>query len=190
VVALLLQHLLITFAALSLVRERTSGTMELFRVAPITALETLLGKYLSYMVVAVLLASAITALVVFALGVPMLGDWRNYALVLLALMFTALGIGFIISLISETTSQAVQFSMLVLLFSIFFSGFFLDLRLMWQGIRFLSYLIPVTYAMQMLQEIMFRANPITPLLMGGLVGFGVVLFIISWFLLGRQMRLR
>jgi ABC-2 type transport system permease protein len=190
VVALLLQHLLVTFAALSLVRERTAGTMELFRVAPITPLETLLGKYLSYMVIATLLAAAITALVVLVLRVPMLGDWRNYALVMLALMFASLGIGFVISLVSETTSQAVQYSMLILLFSIFFSGFFLDLRLMAQGIRFLSYVIPVTYAMQMLQEIMFRANPIIPLLMDGLLGFGLVLFIISWILLGRQMRLR
>ena len=190
VIVLLLQHLLVTFAALSLVRERTAGTMELFRVAPITALETLLGKYLSYMIIAALLAAAITALVVFVLQVPMLGDWRDYALVLLALMFASLGIGFIISLISETTSQAVQYSMLVLLFSIFFSGFFLDLRLLWDRIRFLAYATPVTYAMQMLQEVMFRSNPIPYLTMAGLVGFGVVLFIISWFLLGRKMRLR
>jgi len=164
--------------------------MELFRVAPITAFETLLGKYLSYMVIAIVLAAIITVLVVFALGVPMLGAWENYAYVLLALMFASLGLGFIISLLSETTSQAVQFSMLALLFSIFFSGFFLDLRLMWEAVRFLAYLIPVTYAMQMLQEIMFRANTINLLLMAGLLGFGLVLFIISWILLGRQMRLR
>jgi ABC-2 type transport system permease protein len=190
VVVLLLQHLLTTFAALSLVRERTAGTMELFRVAPITPFETLLGKYLSYMIIAALLATAITALVVLALHVPMLGDWRNYALVLLALMFASLGIGFIISLLSETTSQSVQYSMLVLLFSIFFSGFFLDLRLLWDKIRFLAYLVPTTYAMQMLQEIMFRASPIPNLLMAGLLGFGLVLFVISWILLSRQMRLR
>src|SRR5690606_17343792 len=48
VIVLLLQHLLITFSALSIVRERNSGTMELFRVAPISPFETLLGKYISY----------------------------------------------------------------------------------------------------------------------------------------------
>lgn len=190
VIVLLLQHLLVTFSALSLVRERTMGTMELFRVAPITAIETLLGKYLSYMVIAAGLAAAITGLVVYVLHVPMLGQWGNYALVLLALMFASLGVGFVISLLSETTSQAVQYSMLTLLFSIFFSGFFLDLRLLWDRLRFLAYGIPTTYAMQMLQEIMFRANPIPYLPMVGLLVYGVVLFIISWILLGRQMRLR
>lgn len=190
VIALLLQHLLITFAALSIVRERTLGTMELFRVAPVTSFETLLGKYLSYMVIGALLAAGITALVVLVLHVPLLGSLQNLALVLLALMFASLGIGFFISLVSETTSQAVQYSMLLLLFSIFFSGFFLDLRLMLDQVRVLAYILPVTYGMQMLQEIMFRANPINLIMMAGLLGIGVVFFIISWLLLNRQMRLR
>ncbi len=190
VIVLLLQHLVLTFAALSIVRERTSGAMELFRVAPLTAFETLLGKYLSYLIIGTLLAAAISALVVLVLRVPMLGSWGNYALVLLALMFAALGIGFVVSMVSLSTSQAVQYAMLVLLFSIFFSGFFLDLRLLWDKIRFLAYIIPATYSMKMLQSIMFRAEPINLLLMGGLLGIGVVFFIISWFLLAREMRLR
>jgi ABC-2 type transport system permease protein len=188
VIILLLQHLLVTFAALSIVRERISGTMELFRVSPVNALETLLGKYIAYFLIGVMLAAGISLLVVEVLKVPMLGRWENYAIALAALMFTALGIGFIISLLSETTSQAVQYSMLVLLFSIFFSGFFLDLRLMWDNIRILSWLIPATYGMRMLQEIMFRASPMIPLLLAGLLGLGVFFFLVSWFLLRRQMR--
>ena len=80
--------------------------------------------------------------------------------------------------------------MLVLLFSIFFSGFFLDLRLMWENLRFVAWMIPATYGLQMLQEIMFRANPINPLLMGGLLGIGLLLFLLSWAILRRQMRTR
>jgi ABC-2 type transport system permease protein len=190
VIVLLLQHLLVTFAALSIVRERLSGTMELFRVSPISAFETLLGKYLSYMLIGVLLAAGISLLVVQVLRVPMLGRWENFAIVLAALMFTALGVGFVISLLSETTTQAVQYSMLILLFSIFFSGFFLDLRLMWDKIRFLAWTIPATYSMRMLQEVMFRANPLNPILLGGLLGLGLFLFLFSWFLLNREMRQR
>jgi hypothetical protein len=39
----------------------------------------------------------------------------------------------------------------------------------------------------MLQEIMFRAQSIDPVLIGGLVGIGLLLFLVSWFLLRRQM---
>ena len=130
VIVLLLQHVSITFASLSIVRETRSGIMELFRVAPITAFETLVGKYLSYLFFEIILAGVITALAVWLLKIPILGHLQDYALAVVVLLFTSLGVGFLISLISETDTQAVQYSMLLLLASIFFSGFFLDLRLM------------------------------------------------------------
>ena len=44
--ALMLQHMAVTLTALSFVRERLSGAMELFRVSPVNSLELVLGKYL------------------------------------------------------------------------------------------------------------------------------------------------
>src|SRR6266545_4420424 len=48
VLALVLQHLGITLTALSMVRERVTGAMDIFRVAPINAVELLVGKYVAY----------------------------------------------------------------------------------------------------------------------------------------------
>ncbi len=138
VIVLLLQHFSITFASLSIVRETRSGIMELFRVSPITAFETLAGKYLSYLFFEIILAGIITALAVWLLKIPILGHMQDYALAVVILLFTSLGVGFFISLISETDTQAVQYSMLLLLASIFFSGFFLDLRLMREPITVLA----------------------------------------------------
>jgi ABC-2 type transport system permease protein len=75
VIALLLQHLAVTFAALSIVREQRDGTLELFRVSPVSAFETLLGKYLSYLFFAGVLAAILTLFVVYGLRVPLLGNW-------------------------------------------------------------------------------------------------------------------
>jgi len=187
VIVLLLQHLSITFASLSIVRERRSGIMELFRAAPISAFETLLGKFLSYMLFEILLAGVITVLAVYVLKVPMLGQWSNYALAVIVLLFTALGVGFLISLISETDTQAVQYSMLLLLASIFFSGFFLDLRLMWQPIKILAWSLPATYGIRMLQDIMLRGAPAPLAVLQGVALIGIGLFIVSWLLLRRML---
>ena len=48
VVALILQHMAVTLTALSLVRERLCGVMELFRISPVNSLEILIGKYLAF----------------------------------------------------------------------------------------------------------------------------------------------
>ena len=187
VIILLLQHLSITFASLSIVRERRSGIMELFRVAPITALETLIGKVISYLSFEILLAGIITLLAVWLLKVPMFGLWTNYAIAVVVVLFTSLGVGFLISLISDTDTQAVQYSMLLLLASIFFSGFFLDLRLMWQPIKILAWSLPATYGIRMLQDIMLRGSSIPPLVVEGLTLIGIGLFLVNWILLRRKM---
>jgi ABC-2 type transport system permease protein len=187
VLALLLQHLSITFSCLSIVRERRSGIMELFRVAPITAFETLMGKYLSYLLFEIMLAGVITALAVWVLKIPMLGNWQNYALAVFILLFTSLGVGFFISLISETDTQAVQFSMLLLLASIFFSGFMLDLRLIKEPITILAWSLPATYGIRMLQDIMLRGLSVPVLVFQGIAVIGIVLFLINWILLRKKM---
>ena len=187
VIVLLLQHLSITFASLSIVRERRSGIIELFRVAPISAFETLIGKFLSYLLFEILLAGVITFLAVWLLKVPMFGNWTSYALAVVVLLFTSLGVGFLISLISQTDTQAVQYSMLLLLASIFFSGFFLDLRLMWEPMKVLAWSLPATYGIRMLQDIMLRGATVPATLLQGLALIGIGLFLVNWLLLRNRM---
>jgi ABC-2 type transport system permease protein len=187
VIVLLLQHLSVTISALSIVRERRSGIMELFSVAPLTPLETLISKYLSYLIFSALVAAVLSALVVWGIGVPILGSWVNYVLVLFILLFTSLGAGFAISLISETEIQAVQNSMLLLLASIFFSGFFLDLRLLWEPMKAVAWSLPATYGIRMMQDVMLRGYPIPLLVFEGIAAIGVLLFLINYFLLRKRM---
>ncbi len=188
VIILLLQHLAVTFSALTIVREQRSGSIELFRISPLSSFETLLGKYLSYLIFGTILGALITATVILVLKVPMLGSWVNYAIVLLTLLFTALGFGFLISLLAKTEMQAVQYAMLLLLGSVFFSGFFLDLRNLSEPVRVVSYLLPATYAIQLLQDIMLRGNALDPLMFIGLLGIGILMFFIAWNMLYRRLQ--
>jgi ABC-2 type transport system permease protein len=185
VLALLLQHLAVTFAALSVVRERSVGTMELFRVSPLSALEALLGKYLSYMIFGSFIAAALALLMIYVLQVPMLGYWLNFVIVLALILFTSLSIGFMISIISQTDSQAVQYTMIVLLASVFFSGFLMSLNMIWEPVRVVSWLLPTTYGIVLLRDIMLRGLVPDVMLLGGLAAIGVVLFFFAWFMLGR-----
>jgi ABC-2 type transport system permease protein len=185
VLALLLQHLAVTFAALSIVRERNVGTMELFRVSPLSAAEALFGKYISYMLFGGVLAAALSALLVFALHMPMLGNWWNFTLVIAAVLFTSLGIGFAISIISQTDSQAVQYSMILLLASVFFSGFIMSLDMLWAPVRVISWLLPTTYGTLLLRDIALRGINPNWALLGALIAIGLVLMFISWRLMRR-----
>jgi len=166
VLALLVQHLCITLAALSLVDERTAGAIEIFRTAPVTAGEILAGKFLAYTILVAITSVGLVLLSVIVLKVPMLGDWRWLAVVLFALMAYSLMLGFLVSAIAHSRSQAIQMSMLLLLGSIFFSGFFVPIDDFVLPVRALSYSLPVTYGIVELREVVLRGTPPAPLYLG------------------------
>lgn len=187
VLALLLQHMAVSLAGLSIVNERFAGTMELIRAAPVNAFEVLLGKYTSFLILLGVLAVALTALVYWGLGVPIAGSLVDYALVILLVILVSLGFGFLISAFARSDSQAIQFSMVLLLGSIFFSGFFLPLyRLGWLAQSF-SWMMPATYGLQMLQDIMLRGNQPDTWLLGILAGLAIILFVLNWLRLHKLM---
>ena len=159
VLALLVQHLCVTLAALSLVDERSAGAIELFQAGPTNSPEILLGKFAAYVLVVSVTTVGLVVVLVDALHIPLLGDWRWLALVTVALMGHSLALGFLISALSHSRSQAIQMSMLALLGSIFFSGFFVPLEDFALPVRAISYSLPVTYGIEGLREVILRGQP-------------------------------
>lgn len=119
---------------------------------------------------------------------PVLGSLIHVGLIFLAVLFSSIGIGFFISLVSKTDTEAVQFAMIALLFSVFFSGFFIDLRYILAPVSYISYLIPTTYGKNLLQDILLRGYAMDWRLFAILLGMGVLFFIISWILLSVRMK--
>lgn len=188
VMALLLQHLGITFAGLSLVRERALGTPEVFQVAPIRPIEILIGKYIGYVITAAVVAAALSALMFYGFGVPIAGSPWSYTAILALLVLAALGIGFVISGLVDSDIQAVNLSMIVLLLSLFFSGFFVSIERLATAVTGVSWALPITHAIDSLRDVMFRDTGVdvrTWLALG--IG-SVALFIVAWRLLARRLR--
>jgi ABC-2 type transport system permease protein len=188
VLALIVQHIAVTLGGLSLVRERLLGAMELFRVAPVSLTQVLVGKYLGYtLFIGIISAALVGLLVLTPLAVPFVG---NVALFVgLALLFTlaSLGIGFLISAWSSSDSQAVQLAMLVLLASVFFSGFVLPLDEFFPQVRYVAYALPVTHGIRLLQDFMLRGGTYALWQVWALALVGVVLFLITGLSLRRSM---
>jgi ABC-2 type transport system permease protein len=80
--------------------------------------------------------------------------------------------------------------MIVLLASIFFSGLFLGLELLRPFVHVVSWMLPATYATQMLQDVMLRGTFTRPELLTALLLVGVSLFVLAWALLRRTMARR
>ncbi len=188
VLALVLQHMGVTLTALSLVRERLSGAMDIFRVAPVRALEILIGKYLAYAFFNLSIAAGLSFLLVGVLKVPLLSAPGDVAWVVALLSFASLGLGLLISTVVDSERQAVQLSMLVLLASVFFSGFVLPLDQFITPLRIAAYSLPVTHGIQLLQDLMLRGGTNQGWELFVLGGIGVALFLLTSLTVRRNLR--
>lgn len=188
VVVLLIQHLAVTFAALSLVRERALGITDIFHVSPLSVRQAMTGKYLAFLVLGLALAAVLIA-TTLVLGVRIEGPLWSLAAVVTLVILASLGLGFAMSGLAKSDSQAVQYSMVVLLFSIFFTGFVLPLDQLTSPVRWVSYLIPGTYGIAGLQQVMFRGQAAEPLVLAGLAGYAVVMGWLAWLALRKDVEI-
>ncbi len=188
VFALVIQHLAVTLTALSMVRERLSGQMDRFRVAPVTSMELLVGKYIAYAVLSLAVTGIVGVLLVGVLGVPLLGGPLVFVGIVLLLTFAALGVGLLISLVADSERQAVQLSMLMLLASVFFSGFVLPVSDFADWTQYIAYALPVTHGIATLQQHMLRGEVRDLWMLWTLLGIGVVLYLGSLVRLRRILR--
>jgi ABC-2 type transport system permease protein len=188
VFALVLQHLGVTLTALSLVRERLSGAMDLFRVAPVRSWEVLIGKYVAYGLLSLFVALLVGLLMTRVIAVPLLGSPEVLASAVGLLTFASLGLGLLISLVADSERQAVQLAMIVLLVSVFFSGFVLPVDEFRPVVRPVSYALPVTYGISIFHDVMLRGGRGELTAFAGLLAVGVVLYVIDALRLRAVMR--
>jgi ABC-type multidrug transport system permease subunit len=75
--------------------------------------------------------------------------------------------------------------MIILLSSVFFSGFIMSLQMFWAPVKIISWMLPTTYGTLMLRDIALRGLDPNWLQLGGLFGIGLVLMLLSWWLMHR-----
>ena len=187
VLALILQHLAVTLVAMSLVRERTSGLIEIFRIAPVSTAEILGGKLLAFGLIGGVIAALTVGLLVLGLGVPMLAQVGIVALAIGLLLLASIGLGLLIAVVSDSERQAVQLSLLVLLASVFFSGFVLPITEFTTPVRAVAYTLPVTHGIRLLQDLMLRGTTNHAWEFLALAAIAILTFVLAWALLRRGM---
>jgi ABC-2 type transport system permease protein len=163
IVGLILMFVGTVVTSIGLVKERERGTLEQLAVMPIRPSTVILGKITPYFLLASLDMILVTVLGMLLFDVPFNGNVAAFALGAALFLFVVLGIGVFISTVSATVGQAIQTAFFFLLPQILLSGFIFPLDAIPWGVRWISYLLPLTYFTQISQGIMLRGAPIDSL---------------------------
>ncbi|CAN5756925.1 ABC transporter permease [soil metagenome] len=164
--------------SLGVVRERQTNTLEQLAVMPFRPRDVFVGKIAPYFVIAAVDLTVVLGVGVWLFSVPFRGSVSIVVLGALLFLFVTLGLGILISSVSQNQGQAVQLAIMTLLPQVLLSGMIFPVESMAAGIRWISYLLPLTYFIEVSRGVMLRAAPLSALWfpMGMLALLGVVVF--------------
>lgn len=169
--------------SLGVVRERQAGTLEQLAVMPFKPTDVFVGKITPYFVITLVDLAAVIALGKILFDVPFRGSVLLFALGAVLFLFVTLGLGVLISTLSENQGQAIQLSMFTLLPQVLLSGMIFPVESMPDGIRWIPRILPLTYFNEISRAILVRGAGfgavVRPMLILGVLG--LVIFTLSMF---------
>ena len=157
VMALVLMLISVTMTAISIVKEKENGTMEILLVSPFTPAFVILSKAIPYLVLSLLNITNILLLSVFVLDLPIQGNlWLLYAESML-FIFTCLTLGIFISVRTQTQQAAMLISMIgMLLPTMILSGFMFPIENMPLPLQVMSNIIPAKWYYIIVKSVMIK----------------------------------
>jgi ABC-2 type transport system permease protein len=182
-IAILLQLQTLILSALAIVREREQGTMEQLIVTPIKPWELMLGKIIPYLLVSMANLLILLWLAKLLFGVVVAGSLWELVGLSLIFIIGSLGMGVLISNISQSQMQAMYIALFaVLMPAIILSGMLFARNNMPGFTYWYSALLPVTYYLEITRGIILRGVSAQTLLQSSalpLIILSVVYFVAS-----------
>ncbi len=178
-IGVILSLTMVMFTAVSIVRERERGNLELLITTPATSAELMAGKLLPYVVIGLIQTSIVLVVGVAMFAVPVNGHLLDLYLAALLFIAATLTLGLFISTWVQTQAQAFQMALFTLLPSILLSGFVFPFEGMPHVVQWLAQLLPLTHFIVLIRGIVLRGAALTDMAqpVGKLVLFLLVMLV-------------
>ncbi|MEP6613672.1 MAG: ABC transporter permease [Mucilaginibacter sp.] len=182
VMALVLMLVCVMMTAVSIVKEKETGTMEILLVSPFKPLLVITSKAVPYLILSLINVASILLLSVFVLDVPVNGSLLLLFAESTLFIITCLTIGIFISVKTNSQQVAMLISLMgMLLPTILFSGFMFPIENMPVPLQWFSNIIPAKWYYIIVKDIMIKGLGFNAIWKETLIlsGITVALLIIS-----------
>jgi ABC-2 type transport system permease protein len=161
-------------SGMSLVTERTGGTMERLLATPIRSWQLVAGYSLGFAAMSLVQAALVLGACITLIGFPNEGPLVLVVLVTFSMALVSLTLGLLVSALAKTAFQVVQLMILFVVPQILLSGIFpLDAAPGWM--RLLSACFPISHGAEALRDIMLRGAGIGDIAVNLTILWGFIL---------------
>ncbi|MFD8330722.1 ABC transporter permease [Streptomyces lydicus] len=165
--------------SIATLRERTSGTLERLLAMPLGKADLISGYALAFGLLAIVQSALATALSVWVLGLDVTGS--PWLLLLVAVLDALLGtaLGLFVSAFAASEFQAVQFMPAVLMPQLLLCGLFTPRDTMQPALKAVSDVLPMSYAVDGMTEVLHHPDVTTAFLRDSLVVTASALLVLA-----------
>jgi len=178
VMALILMLVNVLMTAVSIVKEKENGTMEVLLVSSFNPIFVIIAKTIPYLVLSLINVTSILLLSVYVLKLPILGSIPLLFGVSTLFIITSLTLGIFISIKVSSQQQAVIISLMgMLLPTAMFSGFLFPIENMPKVLQYFSDVIPAKWYFIIVKNIMIKGLGFSSIWKEMLILFGMTIFL-------------
>lgn len=156
VIAIIVMLITLMLTSMAVVREKEIGTMEQIMVTPITSTEFILGKTIPFALIGFANVAMITLVGVLWFKVPIRGNLILLFVATALYLMTTLGIGLLISTVSQTQQQAMMSTFFFYFPAVLLSGFMFPIANMPEVIQWFTFLNPLRYFLVIVRGIFLK----------------------------------
>ena len=167
-------------SGMSLVNERSAGTMKRFLATPVKPAEVLGGYTLGFGVLALVQSAIIVLIALTLIGFPCEGNVALVVLTAVSLAIVSVTLGLLVSGLASSAFQVIQLMLLFVVPQILLSGLF-DLSAAPGWLQAISACLPLTYGVDALRAMMLRGAGFTQIGLDLAVvwGFAIAFFVLA-----------
>lgn len=180
VMAMVLLLVCTMMTAITIVKEKEMGTMEIMLVSPMRPQMVVLAKAIPYLLLSIINISSILLLSVFVLEVPINGNL--FLLVFESILFTlvSLSLGLLISSGAESQQTAMFISLVgMFLPTVMLSGFMFPVENMPLPLRIVSNVVPAKWYYNIVKSVMIKGVGLEVIWKETLILTGMMLFFLT-----------
>ena len=166
---------------ISFLRERSQGTMERLMASPVSRIDIVVGYLFGFFIFALTQTIIVLLFSIYVLNVTYYGDLWQIFIFQIVIITGAVNLGIFISTFARNEFQMVQFIPLILFPQVFLCGVIWPVEQMPNYLQWLSAILPLTYAVDGLRDIMLSGQNLinVGVELAVLVGFAVLISILA-----------
>lgn len=185
VMGLILMLICSMMTAVSIVREKEFGTLELVLVSPVKPFWIIISKLIPYLVLSVVNFASIILLARFVMGVPIRGSLALVSVSSLLFVGASLGLGLLISTISRTQQTAMLLcGMGLTMPTMMLAGIIFPCESMPVALQLISDIIPAKWYIIIIKRIMIQGAGFTAIAKEFIILAGMMILLL-WFSIKR-----